>query len=105
MKRRDFLIGSCLAPVVFSVPALAQETKKLSVFTSLPIELSAAFKAGFEQKIPGVTVEVQQRGTQAAVTFLRETKANNTSDIMWASAPAAFEVQKQYSFFEKFEPK
>lgn len=105
MKRREFLIGSCLAPVVFSMPALAQDTKKLSVLTSLPKELSAAFKAGFERHNPGVTVEVQQRGTQAAVTFLRETKANNTSDIMWASAPDAFEVLKKDNLLEKFVPK
>lgn len=104
MKRRDFLIGSCLAPVVFSVPALAQEKRKLSVLTSLPKELSAAYKQGFEKLHPDVVVEVQQRGTQAAVTFLRETKANNTSDIMWASAPDAFEVLKKDNLLEKFVP-
>lgn len=106
MKRREFLIGTCLAPVVFSVPAaFAQEKKKLSVLTSLPKELSAAYKQGFEKLYPDVVVEVQQRGTQAAVTFLRETKANNTSDIMWASAPDAFEVLKKDNLLEKFSPK
>jgi phosphoglycerate transport regulatory protein PgtC len=105
MKRRDFLIGSCFAPIILSFPAGAEEGRQtLSVVTSLPKELSSAFKAAFEKKNPNITVEVQQRGTQAAVTFLRETKSKSPTDIFWASAPDAFEVLKAEGLLEKFTP-
>lgn len=104
MKRRDFLIGSCLAPVVLSTSVNAQQKRTLSIVTSLPKELSSAFKAAFEKLNPDVNVEVQQRGTQAAVTYLRETRSKNATDIFWASAPDAFEVLKGEGLLAKFVP-
>ena len=41
-----------------------------------------------------MTLEVQNRNTNAGVKFLEETKANNQVDLFWASAPDAFEVLK-----------
>lgn len=104
MKRRDFLIASCFVPVALSFPARAQGKQTLSVVTSLPKELSSAYKAAFEQHNPDINVEIQQRGTQAAVTYLRETKSNNATDVFWASAPDAFEVLKGDGLLEKFVP-
>lgn len=105
MKRRNFLVGSCLAPIAFSLPAVAQTSRQtLSVVTSLPKELSSAYKAAFEKHYPNVNVEIQQRGTQAAVTFLRETRSKSSADIFWASAPDAFEVLKSEGLLEKFVP-
>ena len=58
MKRRDFLIGSCLAPVVLSASVNAQQKRTLSIVTSLPKELSSAYKAAFEKLNPDINVEV-----------------------------------------------
>jgi phosphoglycerate transport regulatory protein PgtC len=44
--------------------------------------------------VPGTTLEVQNRNTNAGVKFLEETKGNNQVDLFWASAPDAFEVLK-----------
>lgn len=104
MKRRDFLIGSCVVPIAFSLPAKAQGKQTLSVVTSLPKELSSAYKVAFEKQHPDISVEIQQRGTQAGVTYLRETRSNSTTDVFWASAPDAFEVLKGDGLLEKFTP-
>ena len=48
-------------------------------------------KKAFEKATPGVTLEVQNRNTNAGVKYLEETKANNQVDLFWASAPDAFE--------------
>lgn len=102
MNRRELLIGSCLAPIVLSDLALGQTNRRtLSIVTALPKEISSAFKVGFENHNPSIAVEVQLRGTQAALTFLRETKSKNSTDIFWASAPDAFEVLKSEGLLER----
>ena len=106
MKRRTFLIGAGTA-VAVALPvsrAFAQDNKNLSIVTSLPKELTDAYKAAFQKLHPDVTIDVQQRGTQAAVTFLKETVSNNAADIFWASAPDAFEVLKDDGLLASFEP-
>ncbi len=60
--------------------------------------------AGFEKAHPGTKVEVQNRNTAAAVTFIQETKSN-PPDLFWASAPDAFEVLKKNSLLQKYKPK
>jgi ABC-type Fe3+ transport system substrate-binding protein len=47
---------------------------------------------------------VQNRNTNAAVTFIRETRSS-PPDIMWASAPDAFEVLKKDKLLFKYQPK
>ena len=47
---------------------------------------------------------MQNRNTNAAVTFIRETRSS-PPDIMWASAPDAFEVLKKDKLLHKYQPK
>ena len=76
-------------------PALAQApTGKVTVVTSFSKDVTDPFKKAFEKANPGMTLEVQNRNTNAGVKFVEETKANNQVDLFWASAPDAFEVLK-----------
>lgn len=106
MKRRTFLMGASVAALTLPMTrAFGQASGQLSIVTSLPKELTDAYKAAFQALNPNVTIDVQQRGTQAAVTYLRETASNNTADIFWASAPDAFELLKGEGLLAAFTPK
>lgn len=87
--------AGALAPAAF-----AQDT--LHIVTSFPKDLTAIYKKAFEAKNPGVTVEILNRGTSAAIAYVREQPANNRPDIFWASAPDAFEVLAKENLLEKF---
>ena len=78
---------------------------KVVVVTSFPKDLSGKFKAAFEKKYPGVTVEVVGKKTTAGVKYIQETKSNNGTDLFWASAPDAFEVLKGDSLLAKYTSK
>ena len=58
-----------------------------------------------EKAVPGATLEVQNRNTNAGVKFLEETKSNNQVDLFWASAPDAFEVLKGKHLLATYKPK
>jgi ABC-type Fe3+ transport system substrate-binding protein len=77
---------------------------KVTIVTSYSKDLTAPLAAGFEKKYPGTKVEVQNRNTAAAVTFIQETKSN-PPDLFWASAPDAFEVLKKNGLLQKYTPK
>ncbi|MBW1768107.1 MAG: extracellular solute-binding protein [Deltaproteobacteria bacterium] len=78
---------------------------KIVVVTSYPKDLTGPFKKAFEAKYPGTTVEVLQKKTSAAVKYIQETAQGNTSDLVWASAPDAFEVLKGDNLLKKYTPK
>ena len=78
---------------------------KVVVVTSFPKDLSGKFKAAFEKKYPGVTVEVVGKKTTAGIKYIQETKSNNGTDLFWASAPDAFEVLKGDSLLAKYTSK
>ena len=78
---------------------------KVVVVTSYPKDLTGPFKKAFEAKYPGTTVEVLQKKTSAAVKYIQETAQGNTSDLVWASAPDAFEVLKADGLLNKYMPK
>jgi ABC-type Fe3+ transport system substrate-binding protein len=84
--------------------ALALEDK-LVIVTSYPKDLTGPFKKAFEAKYPGTMVEVLQKKTSAGVKYIQETAEGNTSDLMWASAPDAFEVLKGDGLLTKYIPK
>ena len=91
---------------MFSSGAQAQApTGKVTVVTSFAKDVTDPFKRAFEKAYPGVTLEVQNRNTNAAVKFLEETRAANQTDLMWASAPDAFEVLKGKQLLQKYAPK
>ena len=73
--------------------------------TSFSKDVTDPVKKAFEAADPGVTLEVQNRNTNAGVKYLEETKANNQVDLFWASAPDAFEVLKGKSLLQKYTPK
>jgi phosphoglycerate transport regulatory protein PgtC len=78
---------------------------KVVVVTSYPKDLTGPFKKAFETKYPGTTVEILQKKTSAAVKYIQETEQGNTSDLVWASAPDAFEVLKSNGLLYKYTPK
>ena len=67
-------------------PAWAQ-SGKVTVVTSFSKDVTDPIKKAFEKAVPGATLEVQNRNTNAGVKFLEETKGNNQVDLFWASAP------------------
>ena len=85
--------------------ARAQDIEnRLVIVTSFSKDVTEPYRTAFQKKYPGTKVEVQNRNTNAAVTFIRETKSN-PPDIMWASAPDAFEVLKKDKLLHKYQPK
>ncbi len=78
---------------------------KLVIVTSYPKDLTGPFKKAFEAKYPGTVVEVLQKKTSAGVKYIQETAQGNTSDLMWASAPDAFEVLKADGLLTRYTPK
>ncbi len=71
--------------------------------TSFPKELTDAFEAAFAASNLDYELEILSKGTSAAVKYIQETAGNNTSDLMWASAPDAFEVLKGNDLLAKVE--
>jgi len=100
------IAAALIAGLFAASSALAQApTGKVTVVTSFAKDVTDPFKRAFEKAYPGATLEVQNRNTNAAVKFIEETKANNQIDLMWASAPDAFEVLKGKGLLQKFQPK
>ena len=78
---------------------------KLVIVTSYPKDLTGAFKKAFEAQHPGTAVEILQKKTSAGVKYIQETAQANASDLMWASAPDAFEVLKADGLLAPYTPK
>ena len=104
--RRSLLItGAMLLAMVVALPFQVQAMEdKLVIVTSYPKDLTGPFKKAFEAKYPGTMVEVLQKKTSAAVKYIQETAQGNTSDLMWASAPDAFEVLKGDGLLTQYKP-
>jgi ABC-type Fe3+ transport system substrate-binding protein len=96
-------LAAALVSIAVAAHGQAIENR-LVIVTSFPKDLTAPYAQAFEKKYPGTKVEVQNRNTAAAVTFIRETKSN-PPDIMWASAPDAFAVLKNDKLLQKYQPK
>jgi phosphoglycerate transport regulatory protein PgtC len=85
-------------------PVLAQQGK-VTVVTSFSKDVTDPIKKAFEKANPGLTLEVQNRNTNAGVKFVEETRSNPQSDLFWASAPDAFEVLKNKKLLQPYKPK
>ena len=95
-----------LATMWVGGPATAAALEdKLVIVTSYPKDLTGVFKKAFEAKYPGTTVEILQKKTSAGVKYIQETAQANASDLMWASAPDAFEVLKADGLLAAYTPK
>lgn len=87
--------------VVLWAPSAFAATRELVILTSFPKELFEAYKKAFEAARPGVRVVVKPQQTNAAITYLRETRAKPDADIFWASAVDAFQVLKGDGLLER----
>ena len=106
MSRRPSWFLAALVGFILPVSAHAQApTGKVSIVTSYSKDLTDPIKKAFQASMPGITLDVQNRNTNAGVKYLEETKANNQTDIFWASAPDAFEALKSKSLLQKYSPK
>lgn len=101
---RFWTVASLVVAALMSSAASAQ-TGKVTVVTSFSKDVTDPIKKAFEKAVPGATLEVQNRNTNAGVKFVEETKANNQVDVFWASAPDAFEVLKTKGLLQKYQPK
>ena len=97
--------AATLALTLSAFGAAHAQTGKVTIVTSFAKDVTDPFKKAFEAAHPGMTLEVQNRNTNAAVKFIEETKANNQIDLMWASAPDAFEVLKGKKLLQTYKPK
>lgn len=88
---RRALAALLLAAGTAAAPALAQQ-QTITVITSFPKELTDAYKRAFERANPGIRVEMLNKNTKAAIATIRETPVGRRPEVMWASAPDAFEV-------------
>lgn len=92
--------------LAFAAPALAQApTGKVVIVTSYGKDFTDPLKKAFEKATPGVTLDVQNRNTNAGVKYLEETRAKPLTDIFWASAPDAFEVLKTKGLLKSWKPR
>ena len=95
--------------MVASPSLLATETdpesparEKLVIVSSFPKKMTAIFEAAFEEKNPGVDVEVIKKKTTAGLKYVEK---NSDVDLFWVSAPDAFEVLKKKNMLQKYRPK
>nr|WP_066272723.1 extracellular solute-binding protein [Hydrogenophaga palleronii] len=70
----------------------ASQAGTVSVITSFPKELTEAYKKAFEAANPGIKIEILNKNTTASIAYIKELAAGQRPDVMWASAPDAFEV-------------
>ncbi len=86
---------SAIAALALALAAPLATAGTVTVITSFPKELTSAYKAAFEKRNPGITLEILNKNTVAGIAFVRETAAGKRPEIFWASAPDAFEVLKR----------
>lgn len=82
---------SLLAVTLWCGSPLAQ-AGTVSVVTSFPKELTKIYKDAFESRNPGIKLEILNKNTTAGMAYIRELPPGQRPDLMWASAPDAFEV-------------
>ncbi|WP_219209764.1 ABC transporter substrate-binding protein [Variovorax boronicumulans] len=83
---------SSVATACLVVLSGAAEAGTVTVITSFPKELTDAYKKAFEAANAGVKIEVLNKNTTASIAYIKELPAGQRPDVMWASAPDAFEV-------------
>lgn len=83
---------SLLSIVVAATLPSAVLAETISVVTSFPKELTAAYKKAFEAKYPNDKLEILNKNTAAGIAYVREQPAGSRPEVFWASAPDAFEV-------------
>ena len=93
---RPFTLPKALAfGILCLLSTIPVHAGTVTVITSFPKELTAAYKAAFEKANPDIKIEILNKSTVAGIAFVRETAAGQRPDVFWASAPDAFEVLKR----------
>jgi phosphoglycerate transport regulatory protein PgtC len=64
----------------------------VTVVTSFAKDLTDPYRKAFETAHPGIRLEVLNKNTTALIAYIKELPAGQRPDVMWASAPDAFEV-------------
>ena len=90
MQKKTWVAAAISAGFVWSA-GLAQ-AGTVTVLTSFPKELTSAYQKAFEAANPGIKIEILNKNTTASVAYVRELPEGQRPDVMWASAPDAFEV-------------
>ena len=81
-----------LAAALVLAGATPARADTVTVITSFPKELTAAYKRAYERRHPQDTLEILNKNTAAGIAYVREQPAGSRPDVFWASAPDAFEV-------------
>ena len=83
-----------LASLFASNALAARLTGQLVIVTSFPAPVFSRFRQEFEALHPQVKIFIRSKKTSAAIAFIEE-RPSEAADLLWASAPDAFEVLKQ----------
>ncbi len=84
-------------------PAYASLAKQpLVIVTSFPEQMTEIFKTTFEQKNPGIKIEIITKKTSAGLKYLDNNRGS--ADLFWVSAPDAFEVLKKKEMLKRYRP-
>jgi len=75
---------------------LSAAAETITVVTSFPKELTAAYKKAFEAKYPNDKLEILNKNTAAGIAYVREQPVGQRPEIFWASAPDAFEATRPF---------
>ena len=85
-----FAHTACAALLASFSAAVLADT--VTVVTSFPKELTAAYKKAYEAKYPNDKLEVLNKNTAAGIAYVREQPVGSRPEVFWVSAPDAFEV-------------
>jgi phosphoglycerate transport regulatory protein PgtC len=100
MAQLALLSVAVLALSPIPVIASTDLTGRLIIITSFPEKLFSRFKSAFERRHSKVKIHIRSKKTSAAISFIQEHKGE-PADIVWASAPDAFEVLKKSGHLAK----
>ena len=92
------------AAVAAALLPLAASAETITVVTSFPKELTAAYKKAFEAKFPNDKLEILNKNTAAGIAYVREQPVGQRPEVFWASAPDAFEVLAKAKLLQKIGP-
>lgn len=88
--------GAGLVPGLRAATAAPVAAASLvSVLTSFPADVVAAYKAAYEAAVPGVVLDAVPRNSSELPDYLASLPAGNRPDVVWASDPGAFAAMAQ----------
>lgn len=90
--------------IVGLLTASPAEARRVQIITSFPPSFFEPFRAAFRARHPDIAVEIVQRKTTAAIADIHARKRLE-ADLLWASAPDAFELLKQRGLLARLQPR